>query len=451
MSRLIQPFDPARHMEFIRDESMRSGNADTISFPCRQSQVRQVLATLFDRQVPVTVQGSRTGITGQALPGGGHILNLSAMNQITGMTLDPAGHYCLKVQPGVILADLNCQTASRRFEHAGQWDRSSLAVLDRFQNEPFPWFWPPDPTEDTASIGGMSATNARGICVHAYGRSHQHIRAVQGMDARGNIRMQAQKEELDVFLSTNSSPMVITELTLPLLPVPSQVWGVVFFFPGPGQAPGFIDRLMSGQTFSGDTGPAAMAGIAAMELMDQKTLAIINGFKTNHPSFRSMPKIVPASAGAVYLELHGNSEEVMADLATQLMDAAKKAGGDPDASLAATSHVDLSRLRLLRKAAPHAVSYLTACARQKDDRIFRLGYDMVRSDISVSEQVQMLETDMADAGVTGVVFGHAADSCLHVNLVPEDHDAYLASKAVIQEWAGREKPLQTNRTNANKE
>ena len=440
MSRLIQPFDPARHKEFIRDESMRSCNADSISFPFRQSQVRQVLSMLFDRQIPVTVQGSRTGIAGQAVPSRGHILNLSAMNRITGMTQDPAGHYCLKVQPGVILADLNRQTASRRFEDAGQWDRTSLAVLDRFQNDPFPWFWPPDPTEDTASIGGMAATNARGICVHAYGRTRQHIGAVQGMDARGNIRLLEQGVDLEAFWGGNSGPMVITELTLQLLPMPSQMWGVVFFFPCSGQAPGFIDLLMSTQIFSGGT------GMAAIELMDQKTLAIINGFKKDHPSFRALPGMAPVPAGAVYLELHSNSEEAMTGMATQLMDAAKQAGGDPDASFAATSHVDLSRIRLLRKAAPHAVSYLTTCARQKDDRIFRLGYDMVRSGIPVSEQIQMLETDMADAGVNGVIFGHAADSCLHVNLLPEHHDEYVTAKTLIRHWTGREKSV-TNQKN----
>ncbi len=434
MTPLIQPFDPARHTEFLRDESLRSGKADSISFPLTESQVRQVLTPLFDRQIPVSVQGSRTGIDGRAVPHTGHILNLSAMNRITGMTFDPAGRYCLRVQPGVILADLNRQTASRRFEDAGQWDRTSLAVLDRFQNDPLPWFWPPDPTEDTATIGGMAATNARGIGVHAYGRARQHIRAVQGMDARGTLHVLDRGEDLDAFFVGNSELRVITELTLTLLPMPSQMWGMVFFFPRPDQVFGFIDRLIANQHVSEDT------GMAAMELMDGKTLEILHGFKKEHPSFRSMPGVNPAAAGAVYLELHKNSEEAITDLATQLMDAAKQAGGDADASLAATDHADLSRIRLIRKAAPHAVSHMTACARQKDDRIYRLGYDLMRPDMSVSDQIQMLDRDMADAGMTGVVFGHAADSCLHVNLLPENHDDLITAKTVIRHWAGREKP-----------
>lgn len=439
MTSRIQPFDPARHTEYLRDESLRSGRAEFISFPSTQSQIRQVLTQLFDRQIPVTVQGSRTGIDGRAVPHTGHILNLSAMNRITGMTLDSAGQYCLKVQPGVILADLVQQTASRRFDNAGQWDRSSLAVLDRFQKDPFPWFWPPDPTEDTATIGGMAATNARGICVHAYGRARQHIRTMQGMDARGTV----QKLDPEAFFSGDNGPGVIMELTLQLIPMPPQMWGIVFFFPCPDQAPKFIDRLKSDQISSGDTGRKTIAGMAAMELMDGKTLEIIHRFKKDHPSFRSMPAVDPTAAGAVYLELHGNSEPAMTDLAAQLMDAAEQAGGDADASFAATSHEDLFRIRLLRKAAPHAVSHFTACARQKDDRIYRLGYDLMRPDMSVSEQMQMLETDMADAGGVKIIFGHAVDSCLHVNLLPENYEEFITAKAVIRHWADRETPAQT--------
>ncbi len=436
MTSLIQPFDPARHTEYLRDESLRSGKADTISFPSTKSQIRQVLTQVSDRQIPVTVQGSRTGIDGRAVPHTGHILNLSAMNRITDMTLDSAGNYRLKVQPGVILADLVRQTASRRFDNAGQWGRSSLAVLERFQKDPSPWFWPPDPTEDTATIGGMAATNARGICVHAYERARQHIRAVQGVNIRETFHKLNLKQSQDAFLSGDNGLGIITELTLQLMPMPPQMWGMVFFFPCPDQAPEFIDRLKSDPVSSGDFGRTIMA---AMELMDSKTLEIIHRFKKAHPVFRSMPAVDPTAAGAVYLELHGSSEPAMTDLAAQLMDAAEQAGGDADASFAATSHGDLSRIRLFRKAAPHAVSHVTAGVRQKDDRIYRLGYDLIRPDMSVSEQVQNLETDMADTGVSGIIFGHAANSCLHVNLVPENHDEFIRAKTVIRHWADQEK------------
>ena len=51
--------------------------------------MRETLASAR-RGVPVTIQGARTGITAGAVPEGGHILNLSRMNAITGLRRDPA-------------------------------------------------------------------------------------------------------------------------------------------------------------------------------------------------------------------------------------------------------------------------------------------------------------------------------------------------------------------------
>lgn len=434
MTSLIQRFDPARHSGFLADESLRSGRAETISFPKDATDVRQVLQTLADRKVSVTVQGSRTGIAGDAVPSGGHILNLCAMNRILGMDRDDRGRYCVQVQSGVTLADLNLQLASRQFEQARQWDRSSLAVLDRFQNEPVPWIWPPDPTEDTATIGGMAATNARGLCVHAHGRARQHIGAGKGVDRRGIEQVLVPVDNPDSRIVWDSDLPVITELTLTLMPEPSR-WGIGFFFPAMAAAVEFIDSLQSNKMDSPED-----ACLAAVEIMDHTTLEIIEAFKADHPAFKNLPHVDQSTAMAVYLELHGHSEDALADAAERLMQKVVDAGGDPDASLAATTRSDLSRLRLLRKAAPHAAHWLMARVRQTDDRITRLGWDWTQTGPPLATQIQTIESDLAGAGVTGALYGHAADHCLHVTLLPNNHEAFLAGKSLIRHWT------QTDRT-----
>ena len=433
MTCLIQPFDPSRHADFLMDESMRSGRAESISFPKEEKEVRQILETLRDQRVPVTIQGSLTGIAGDGVPSGGHVLNLSAMNRIIGMGRDDRGHYCLRMQPGVSLAALRQQLASRRFEQASEWDSSSLAELARFKKETGSWFWPPDPTEDTASIGGMAATNARGLCVHAYGLARQHIQRVQGMDCLGVDRVFDRGEDLDLFTDWKKSPVVITELTLRLVPEPICMWGIVFFFPATAPAAAFIESLESIKET-----PSADSRLASVEILDQKSLEIIDHFKENHPSFRDLPHVDTTAGMAVYLELHGEDETAMADLAEQLMDAVRENEGDPDASLAATIRGDLSRLRLFRKAAPHAANFLTARARQTDDRIIRLGYDWMQSWPSLDEPFKRIESDMTGAGVTGAVYGHALDQCLHVNLLPCDYATYRAGKQLIRQWSQTE-------------
>ena len=67
---------------------------------------------------PLTVQGGRTGITAGAVPDGGHILNLSRMSSILGMTEtgNPEAPYSITVQPGITLALIREAIAQRSFD-----------------------------------------------------------------------------------------------------------------------------------------------------------------------------------------------------------------------------------------------------------------------------------------------------------------------------------------------
>jgi hypothetical protein len=92
------------HKDYLKDESRISGKAETISFPENETQVQDIVKILLKQKTPITVQGSRTGITGGAVPMGGHILNLSKMIKVTGLERDSDGQFSIRVQPGIFLA-----------------------------------------------------------------------------------------------------------------------------------------------------------------------------------------------------------------------------------------------------------------------------------------------------------------------------------------------------------
>jgi D-lactate dehydrogenase (cytochrome) len=455
MADLIQPFG-SRHTDYLHDESRTRGSAQSISFPACISDVQKIVTCLYQKQVPVTVQASRTGIVGGAVPVTGHVLNVSAMNKVTGMHTDDKGRYCLQAQPGLTLAELNQQVAARRFDTAG-WDARSLAVLDRFQKDT-PWFWPPDPTEDTASVGGMAATNARGICARYYGATGRYIQAVKVVDPWGQIcditrgRYRACQDRLplswqqpaggnllssedsppdlvDLFIGSEGRLGVICELTLVLLPLPPQMWGITFFFNSLDQAAGFIEAIRMSKPSSDS------AWIAAMEIMDRRTMDAIQTLKQSDSRLKALPEVDPQFRGAVYLEIHGTKEDEVEDAARSLMDRAESFGCAPDNTWAFCSSVDLPRIRLFRKAAPKAVNHLVDMARHSDAQITKLGTDMVIPHISLTDLIHMYKNDMAAAGLKGAIFGHAGDNHLHVNLLPEDAASFAAGKQLIRHWA----------------
>ena len=105
--------------DFLRDESRKIGDADSISFPASEADVCEIMAVANARHLPVTIQGGRTGITAGAVPKGGHVLNLSRMNRVTGLRFDPvSGRFFVSVQPGVVLADLRAAIAKRELQES---------------------------------------------------------------------------------------------------------------------------------------------------------------------------------------------------------------------------------------------------------------------------------------------------------------------------------------------
>ena len=99
-------------------------------------QVSEVMKYASKRHLPVTPRGAGTGLVGGAVAiRGGILLDLSRMNRF--LELDEE-NMTLTLEPGVLLMDV-----AKYVEPAGL-------------------FYPPDPGEKTATIGGNISTNAGG-------------------------------------------------------------------------------------------------------------------------------------------------------------------------------------------------------------------------------------------------------------------------------------------------
>src|SRR5439155_14732315 len=94
---------------------------------------------------PVTIAGAGTGVTGGGVPKGGALLSLAKLNRLE---IRPGSAIA---GPGVVLADLHAAAA-----RSGQ-------------------FYPPDPTETSAAVGGTIATNASGARSFRYGDTRRHV------------------------------------------------------------------------------------------------------------------------------------------------------------------------------------------------------------------------------------------------------------------------------------
>lgn len=158
--------------------------------------VAAVLKCCAASGVPVTVRGAGTGkVGGSVAVNGGVVLSLKGMNQI--LAFDEANG-TLTVQPGVLLQDIKAEAGSHGLNY------------------------PPDPGEQTATIGGNASTNASGPSAFKYGCTRDYIVDATLVLVDGSVVRLSDKPEYAAVLGSEGTLAVITELTLRLIKRPAK-------------------------------------------------------------------------------------------------------------------------------------------------------------------------------------------------------------------------------------
>jgi len=176
----------SRYQSYLSDESgLGPGTASILFLPNDEAQIAAFLREMNERRMPVTVSGGRTGIVGGAVPQGGSVLSLESMKRIVGIRWDnESQEWRMTVQPGITLRELQQRIATKNFEEN---TNESWKDLPRFLKDSNQYFYPPDPTEDLASLGGTVATDASGARTYFYGRTREHIRNIRVVLTNGEV------------------------------------------------------------------------------------------------------------------------------------------------------------------------------------------------------------------------------------------------------------------------
>lgn len=464
----------ADYGDYLKDESRLSGIADTISFPETVTEVIEIVQSMNKAAIPVTVQGSRTGITAGAVPGSGHILNLTKMNCITGMRVEGKGSFFLTVQPGVILCDLRKAVAEKNFNECG-WSSSSMEALRIFR-ESGEYFFPTDPTEASASIGGMTACNASGARSFHYGPMRKYVEALCVVLADGRLlrlsrgRQKAQgraffvetedggtiegmlpgydmpavknasgyfilndMDLIDLFIGSEGTLGIVVEIELRLLPLPASIWGFMAFFRSEGDAVSFIRGIRGEKLASVDM--QAGSRPAAIEFFNHDALDLLRTQKNTNPAFSEIPDMPPEFHTAVYTEYHGADEDSVEGMVMEAAEFLLVCGGSEGSTWMASSERELLKLQFFRHAVPEAVNLLIDSRRKTDPKLTKLGTDMAVPDDRLSEMLELYNNGLAQTGLESVMFGHIGNNHVHVNILPNSQEEYDRGKLLYLDWA----------------
>ena len=100
---------------------------------------------------------------------------MSRMSKILGQRQEGDSLF-IRVQPGLLLTQLNKMLEQKSFDVTG-WSAESQKILEKIKAGQ--WIFPPDPTEISASIGGMVSCNASGAKTFCYGPTRNYVEAIR--------------------------------------------------------------------------------------------------------------------------------------------------------------------------------------------------------------------------------------------------------------------------------
>ncbi|NLF18948.1 MAG: FAD-binding oxidoreductase [Lentisphaerae bacterium] len=466
--RLIEGAALADYAGYLTDESRRSGRAAALAFPTTLSEVSGAVRLALARGWDITVSNARTGIAAGAVPEGGLLLSLERLSRVTGLRLDAAGNLVLRCQAGVALSEVQKSLRRRSFQDSAAWSAASGEALEALRQKTF--FYPPDPTETGAAIGGTIACNASGAHTFLYGPTRPYVEALtvvlgdgrvldlergacratpegrfgvrqpDGAVCWGTVPHYAwprtknaagyyaapEMDLIDLFIGSEGTLGIIVEAEIRALPAPEARCAVMTFWPDEAAALRFT-RAVRGRRHD--------LGLEAVEYVDPNAMALLRRRRAALGAVSGVPECLPAGAGsAIYLDVGTTSARLEAVLEA-LCTAVAAHGGDPEVCWSAVAEDERERLRVFRHALPETVNAMIAEVRRQHPGVTKLGTDMAVPDEALEAVLALYRSRLDEARLPYVIFGHVGDNHLHVNILPQTPDDYDRGRRLYREFA----------------
>jgi D-lactate dehydrogenase (cytochrome) len=412
---------------YLTDASnMPGGHLATLYIPDTEAEIAEIVSEANDAGTSVTVSGARTGTVGGAVPFGGVVVSLKKLNKIK--SIDRETKTAI-VEPAVVLGDFQKAVESERM------------------------FYPPDPTEWSCQIGGTVATNASGARSFKYGATRSFVKALKVVlasgetlrlrrgenfaadgairvttdaareilvklpsyerpDVRKNVSgffVEPKMDAIDLFIGSEGSLGIITEIELSLLPRPEGFFSGVVFFADESDLLSFVDAVKDSsfgarKSGSAASGPAEVDA-TLLEYFDSQSLKFIA---------EKLPEVPAGVAGAIFFEQEttAGDEDELFEKWNELLE---EHNADVDRSWFTTTENDREKMRAFRHALPVSVN----------ERIARYGQRKVGTDMAVPDDkfhgfLKFYKDTLDASGLDYVIFGHIGDCHLHANILPKD-------------------------------
>lgn len=340
---------------------------DAVAFAQSTEEVARIVSLCARHECPVIAYGAGSSLEGHFLAiQGGLCLDLSQMNQVLHVAPEDL---TATVQAGVTRKQLNA------------------AIKDTGL------FFPIDPGAD-ASLGGMAATRASGTNAVRYGTMRENVLSLTVVTAEGKVIHTARRAKKSsagydltrLFVGSEGTLGIITEVTVKLYPVPEAMSAAVCNFPTVDAAvQAVIQTIQMG------------VPIARVEILDTMAVKAINAYS----------KLGLAESPMLLFEFHGSASSVK-EQAETVQEIAHEFGGRDFEW--ATNAEDRNRLWAARHNAYFATLQI------------KPGCRSVTTDVCVpisrlADCIRETNEDLVQATLPSAIVGHVGDGNFHVQIL----------------------------------
>ena len=336
-------------------------------------EISKVLAYCNEKEIAVTPRGAGTGLCGGCVAiHGGIVLSTEKMKKV--IEVDTK-NMTATVEPGVLLMEF-----PKSLEGTGL-------------------FYPPDPGEKTATMGGNAMTNAGGMRAVRYGVTRDYVLGMEVVLADGsvinlggkNVKNSSGYSLIDLMVGSEGTLGFLTKLTVKLIPEPKVNLSLLMPFDDLDACIGAVPAVLS-----------CGCEPTAVEFMEREVIACAETY---------LGKQFPDTSADAYLlvRLDGPSTEALAPAMDTLTELALSIGAK-DVQMADTDERKESILNA-RGAFLEAIKGSTSTMDECDVVVPRdVIPAFVRKSVEIGKRV----------GVRVCSFGHAGDGNLHIYACRDD-------------------------------
>lgn len=376
---LVKDADRVLYGENINEEYSHDELSDTTSYPdvvvkvTSTEEVSEIMKYAFENNIPVTPRGSGTGLVGASVAiEHGIMIDTSLMNHF--LELDEE-NLTLTVEPGVLLMEISAYVEERDL------------------------FYPPDPGEKSATIGGNISTNAGGMRAVKYGVTRDYVRGLEVVLPDGRVvefggkvvKNSTGYAMKDLMVGSEGTLGIITKAILKLIPLPKKAISLLIPFPTLEQAIGTVPLIVKSKSIP-----------TAIEFMQREVIIDAEQY---------LGKKFPDNSSDAYLLLKfdGNSTEEIERAYDSVAKICQEQGAI-DILISDTTEREES----IWKARGAFLEAIKGSTTYMDE------VDVVVPRSSVNEMVEYIHNLYKEVNIRIKSFGHAGDGNLHAYVLKDD-------------------------------